>query len=1235
MELQKYAPGQARDDHGRFASGGVGGAGVSVLRPSTTSPIATAVRARILERDSSAIVRLRQSGEFDDENPEQLAEAIQAEEMANTDLLIREMASQLGFASERNLRAGVADAMREYVADGSVAVQMKADDYDRFMTTGKFKTLHDGGNPSGSDDVNMRLEMERSWFGPGLNPAYGFIRPSEDSDTSRMPDVEQYGSITLVLKPQVKARATVIAGDSLGYSSGPVPTSAVRPDEYGFDFNEFHGDFTDNRSEIKAAAREVLDRLQVDYVEAQIHGGLTPDDVEAVYSGGTKISKYAPGQARDNAGRFASGGVSVAGGQLGKVTFGQPKVTHNKITGGTMTAREGKTSFTTRDGEVFEFRVSHTRGTWVEDSTPVDYIQVTTGERSINNYAADAPAVTHGGYTVGFLDAQSDKWTPGSAAVIGMAEVVPEHQRKGIATAMLAAARQVHPVVHSDMLTGAGSAWSSVVKYSPGQARDSDGRWASGAGSVGAPEVNTASLGGPARKQAARAFAAIEKVHGSARVKKVILNQPGARELADMGNPKGWYHPVERNTINLSPKADALTIAHEYGHMLDAVEFGGATGDGWASTPVNPKWAKLRDVIHASPTSQAAAADSFSGWTDYKSYVRSDPETFARAYSQWVAVRSGDRAMLKAINASHTSDPLTQWTKGEFEPIAQAFDEFFAENSLLQNALVAKYAPGQARDNRGRFASGGGGSAGADLSVAVSAYDQRSGAVVQATLVDALTAIGEVHNVPGISRLEVVAVDRKTAAALLGQDDVLGWYTPAVSGKIYVNTDLDGDPLTTVVHEFGHMVDHEQLGIKLDADEGGGFGPHSSYQAGKADIANVVNTAYNSPSMKAYRESATPAMAAYVGSSSEVFARAYTQWVASRSSSQKLKDDLFTDIMRDPSEGWPDDEFEPIGLAMDELFRNRGLLNENVAKYAPGQPRDGQGRFSNSMVSVSSVKQIRMNGGKNALDTEHVAALTESMRAAGGFVGEPLQIEVMGNGTELLTDGHHRLAAAEAAGLTEVPVRVYADTPEGRAAATSAIVAAEARKIQKYAPGQPRDAEGQFASVGGFVGRAAKVAATVHSFKDVSAPTVVETTELAEKVGGDYQMSTKQIRIKPDGLTPELTYLHEVGHHLDNTVFRNGSGLVGRQKMGPASGLMKAIKNSPEFKDWTYWPDGRYYASGSETFARGYAQWIATRSGDESLLAQVASRNDMWTPETFEPVAAAYDTLFSSKGLIE
>lgn len=98
--------------------------------------------------------------------------------------------------------------------------------------------------------------------------------------------------------------------------------------------------------------------------------------------------------------------------------------------------------------------------------------------------------------------------------------------------------------------------------------------------------------------------------------------------------------------------------------------------------------------------------------------------------------------------------------------------------------------------------------------------------------------------------------------------------------------------------------------------------------------------------------------------------------------------------------------------------------------------RDPEGRWVDSVAKVSDLAKLMM---ANRLDkgSPKIQALAEDIKKNG--VTKPLQVEETNKGP-FLSDGHHRLLAAQVAGLTHVPVRTFANTPAGRAAANRAMV---------------------------------------------------------------------------------------------------------------------------------------------------------------------------------------------------
>lgn len=214
---------------------------------------------------------------------------------------------------------------------------------------------------------------------------------------------------------------------------------------------------------------------------------------------------------------------------------------------------------------------------------------------------------------------------------------------------------------------------------------------------------------------------------------------------------------------------------------------------------------------------------------------------------------------------------------------------------------------------------------------------------------------------------------------------------------------------------------------------------------------------------------------------------------------------------------------------------------------------------------------------------------------------------------------------------------------------------------------------------------------------DLRAVKVVEVKFGAQRLGrlivevnratGEFQVRNLGIQLPREGEEktgisehPALTTVHEFGHYLDWTVFGTRSepsgdwgDMVGRPQQGSRglwyqglgddtlTPVMTAIKESDvysqleNFKSVSLpWPGDesgtkvvydyqttRYLREPEELFARGYAQWVAERSGNEEMLRgiedyRVATRAghaaQAWERDDFEPIGKAFDNLFQGKG---
>ena len=156
----------------------------------------------------------------------------------------------------------------------------------------------------------------------------------------------------------------------------------------------------------------------------------------------------------------------------------------------------------------------------------------------------------------------------------------------------------------------------------------------------------------------------------------------------------------------------------------------------------------------------------------------------------------------------------------------------------------------------------------------------------------------------------------------------------------------------------------------------------------------------------------------------------------------------------------------------------------------------------------------------------------------------------------------------------------------------------------------------------------------------------------SKKYYGAYDPREGKLKIKlAGGNHVELTTLHEIGHFLDHKGFP-GNWLES-DKLQP---LIAEIRKSPEVQRLKEILSDAGTSAGTakyikylrqpiELFARGYAQYIPTKTADKKLLAQVetiiqnglseSERLSQWKSENFEPIQKSFDAIFEEMGWLE
>lgn len=170
-----------------------------------------------------------------------------------------------------------------------------------------------------------------------------------------------------------------------------------------------------------------------------------------------------------------------------------------------------------------------------------------------------------------------------------------------------------------------------------------------------------------------------------------LVHGDGPLPIAEVHNTKkqsqrGAFYPVAAEPrIDVSSTADMQSSAfiHEMGHFLDTWGLGKGRADDLSDLAnklgsyINDDMKDLMDTIYASHEMRNLEHLNISG--QYKNYLASRHEAFARAYTQFIAEQSGDQQLLAEL-AEKRINPIwagNQWSTEDFRPIREAFIKLF------------------------------------------------------------------------------------------------------------------------------------------------------------------------------------------------------------------------------------------------------------------------------------------------------------------------------------------------------------------------------------------------------------------------------------------------------------------------------------------------------------------------------------------------------------------------------
>lgn len=374
-----------------------------------------------------------------------------------------------------------------------------------------------------------------------------------------------------------------------------------------------------------------------------------------------------------------------------------------------------------------------------------------------------------------------------------------------------------------------------------------------------------------------------------------------------------------------------FTFIHEYGHFLDnsghLLHPNSWNSDRTGDPPMEAfHKAVQKSQEHFELEIASRRGDPFE--KGHANYLLSQRETFARAYTQWIATKTGNELLREGLNIQRNDtdlDRFSQWSDEEFKPISDALDAIFQVDTISASAVELHL---QGQHDQKSHGQRGGVSTQADMapSSALSALPRPK--PVRAAVNSALAAIDSVHNVPDdITRIPIQTNSKLKNQASYSYRDITerGKWVADLPVSIEINPTKSQHMELSMTHEYGHYLDSQVFGSNIGKDPD----LQKAFQASKA-MEQLRGYANNQKMGMQSRK-----RAAYYLQPHETFARAYAQWVGLRSGNKTMQDQVLG-VLTFIHEGralpvysasqWSEKDFAPIATSMDELFKKKGLL---------------------------------------------------------------------------------------------------------------------------------------------------------------------------------------------------------------------------------------------------------------------------------------------------------------------
>ncbi|TDH62164.1 DUF3626 domain-containing protein [Dankookia rubra] len=194
------------------------------------------------------------------------------------------LAEQQAAGTSARLSAGPNERVASLVAGSDVRIRVRPGTLRSILGSGRLMTQFETGTSGGLLNRNMRRATEGALFGlepdapVGQRPIYGYLGGTAEATPA------QYGSAVIRLRPEVRPRTTFTFGDSLDETFiGTRPAVAAEP------LTQPTALASTPRNVGKGSLAELSPTRGAGptYAEAQVHGGVTVQDIaEVVFTGG-------------------------------------------------------------------------------------------------------------------------------------------------------------------------------------------------------------------------------------------------------------------------------------------------------------------------------------------------------------------------------------------------------------------------------------------------------------------------------------------------------------------------------------------------------------------------------------------------------------------------------------------------------------------------------------------------------------------------------------------------------------------------------------------------------------------------------------------------------------------------------------------------------------------------------------------------------------------------------------